>query len=251
MPAPIAVQLYSLREALQADPEPVFRHLAETGFVGVESYRGLDASMTARLCRKYGLEICSAHLPPPVGDDTQQSIDMAVQLGIKKMIVPYMPPETFASVASIKRLCDTLNDAGRLLLQHGFEFGYHNHWFELALVDGRTGLDIMREHLLPDIFFEVDTYWVQTGGQDAAALVRNLGARARMLHIKDGPASSIEAPMVAVGKGVMDIPGILAGAQPEWIIVELDRCATDMMSAVIESYRYLVASGLAEGRAKA
>jgi len=252
MPAPIAVQLYSLREALQEDPEPVFRRLAKTGFVGVETYRGLDASMTVRLCREYGLEICSAHLPPPVGEDRQEIIDLVVQLGIKKLIVPYMPPETFSSVNSIQRLCETLNDGARLMLQHGFEFGYHNHWFEPAPLAGRTGLDIMREYLDPEIFFEVDTYWVQVAGQDPAALVRELGPRAPMLHIKDGPATSVEAPMVAAGQGAVDIPAIIEAApDAEWVIVELDRCATDMMTAVVESYRYLVAGGFATGRVSA
>ena len=33
----------------------------------------------------------------------------------------------------------------------------------------------------------------------------------------------------------------------QWIIVELDDCATDMMQAVRESYAYLTAEGLAEG----
>ncbi|MBE0691220.1 MAG: sugar phosphate isomerase/epimerase, partial [Anaerolineae bacterium] len=179
-------------------------------------------------------------------------IDMVVQLGIKKLIVPYMPPENFSSVNSIQRMCETLNEAAGLVLQHGFEFGYHNHWFEPAPIDGRTGLDIMREYLEPDIFFEVDTYWVQVAGQDPAALVRELGARAPMLHIKDGPATTTDAPMVAAGTGAMDIPAIIAaGEHADWIIVELDRCATDMMTAVVESYRYLVAGGLATGRVTA
>ncbi|MCC6612624.1 MAG: sugar phosphate isomerase/epimerase [Anaerolineae bacterium] len=254
MPAPIAVQLYSLREALQADPEPVFRRLAKTGFVGVETYRGLDASMTVRMCREYGLEICGAHLPPPVGDSRQEIIDLVVQLGIKKLIVPYMAPENFSSISSIRRMCETINEGARLMLQHGFEFGYHNHWFEPALIqgEGRTGLDIMRENLDPAIFFEVDTYWVQVAGQDPAALVRDLGPRAPMLHIKDGPASSVEASMVAAGQGAVNIPAIIEAApNAEWVIVELDRCATDMMTAVVESYRYLVASGLATGRVTA
>jgi hypothetical protein len=32
-------------------------------------------------------------------------------------------------------------------------------------------------------------------------VVRGLGERARLLHIKDGPATNHEAPMVAVGDG--------------------------------------------------
>jgi sugar phosphate isomerase/epimerase len=56
--------------------------------------------------------------------------------------------------------------------------------------------------------------------------------------------------MTAVGQGVMDIPAIVAAAEgrTEWMIVELDSCATDMWKAVEESYRYLIEKGLAYGR---
>jgi hypothetical protein len=70
------------------------------------------------------------------------------------------------------------------------------------------------------------------------------------LHIKDGPLVR-DAPMVAVGSGKMDIPSVVAAADPavlRWLIVELDTCATDMLEAVGKSYGYLVSKGLAKGR---
>jgi hypothetical protein len=40
--------------------------------------------------------------------------------------------------------------------------------------------------------------------------------------------------MTALGTGNMDIPAIVAagGEHTQWLFVELDRCATDMMTAV-------------------
>jgi sugar phosphate isomerase/epimerase len=97
------------------------------------------------------------------------------------------------------------------------------------------------------IFFELDTYWVQTGGLDPAAVLRELGSRAPFLHIKDGPTTP-EGDMVAVGQGEMNFPALFAAAQkPEWLVVELDRCATDMMTAVRESYDYLISHNFAKG----
>ena len=69
------------------------------------------------------------------------------------------------------------------------------------------------------------------------------------MHIKDGPLERDKAH-VAVGDGRMDIAGIIAAADPdvlEWLIVELDACDTDMMTAVEGSYRYLTQQGLAAG----
>jgi hypothetical protein len=55
--------------------------------------------------------------------------------------------------------------------------------------------------------------------------------------------------MTALGEGVVDIPSVVkAGAEStDWLIVELDRCATDMMEAVRKSYQYLIEKGLAPG----
>lgn len=84
-------------------------------------------------------------------------------------------------------------------------------------------------------------------GHDPAAVVQRLGGRVPLLHIKDGPAT-VEDFMVAVGQGVLDFHAIVAAASgAEWLIVELDRCATDMLVAVEQSHRYLVQEGLGHG----
>jgi len=70
-----------------------------------------------------------------------------------------------------------------------------------------------------------------------------------LLHVKDGPCLKDE-PQLAIGDGVLDVPAIVQadGDATEWMIVELDHCATDMLEAVEKSYRYLVGEGLAQGR---
>ena len=56
--------------------------------------------------------------------------------------------------------------------------------------------------------------------------------------------------MTAVGAGALDIPAIVATSRgtAEWLIVELDACATDMLTAVKASYQYLTEHELAKGR---
>jgi sugar phosphate isomerase/epimerase len=128
-------------------------------------------------------------------------------------------------------------------------FGIHNHWWEFLRVGDRYAYQIAMDHLVPGVFFEVDTYWVQTAGVDPATVVRELGARAPLLHIKDG-ACQRGQPMTAVGDGVIDFAGIVAasGDVVEWMIVELDSCAGDMMEAVAKSCAYLTREGLADGK---
>ena len=62
------------------------------------------------------------------------------------------------------------------------------------------------------MFAEIDTYWTKVGGADPAAVVAGFGSRARLLHLKDGPADGPDAPMTALGAGSMDLPAIFCPA---------------------------------------
>ena len=74
-----------------------------------------------------------------------------------------------------------------------------------------------------------------------------LGDRVRYLHVKDGPVVNRDDFMTAVGAGRMPVAEILAASpSARWHVVELDRCATDMMTAVEDSLTWLVGQGLAE-----
>ena len=96
------------------------------------------------------------------------------------------------------------------------------------------------------MLLELDTYWAAVGGQDVPALLGRLGQRVRYLHVKDGPVTR-DDPMTAVGAGRMPVAEILAAAPPgAWRVVELDRCATDMMTAVGDSLAWLASQGLAQ-----
>jgi sugar phosphate isomerase/epimerase len=105
----------------------------------------------------------------------------------------------------------------------------------------------MADLLDPSVFFQIDTYWVQVGGVNVVDVLKQLKARTPVIHVKDGPADDFDADMMAVGEGVMDWNTILANTSAEWYIVELDRCATNMMTAVKDSYAYLVGEGFARG----
>ena len=109
----------------------------------------------------------------------------------------------------------------------------------------------------PDIFFEIDTYWVKVAGHDPAKIVSQFGKRAQLLHIKDGPAKWSDGlpadnpdPMTAVGKGTQDFPAIVkaANGNTKWMVVEMDVVATDLFTAIQDSYTYLVKNGLARGK---
>lgn len=251
MSKPIALQLYTLREPLAQDFDGVLRRVAALGYAGVETagQYGRSPAHARRLFDDLGLRVAGAHLPLPLGPDRNQVIETAQALGCSRIVCGWLPPERFTSVDGVRGVCADLIEASAAARAHGLTLGYHNHWFEHDHpVDGRTPHEWLVEWLAPEIFFEVDVYWVKTAGREPADVIHALGARASLLHLKDGPARH-DAPMTAVGAGVLDFaPLVAAGTSAEWFIVELDRCATDMFVAVAESYRYLTARGWGHGK---
>lgn len=247
---PVAIQLYTLRESLQDDFAGVVTRLAEIGYAGVEPFGAPDnLAETAALFRDLGLAVPSAHVPFPSAENRATVLGIAQAYGLTR-IVAGKGPDDFKTLDDVKRTCAEFNEIGRWAADNGLAFGVHNHWWEYLAVAGRPVYRVMHELIDPSVFFQVDIYWVQVGGQDPAAVVAELGDRARLLHVKDGPAENRDQLMTAVGAGALDIPAIIqAGAgSVEWLIVELDRCATDMMAAVEQSYRYLTQEGLGHGR---
>lgn len=250
MPLPIAVQLYSVRDQLSHDFDGVVRRIAAMGYAGVETagFAGTTPAVAAGIFRDLGLTVCSAHVPLPTRQNEAEVFETLARLSCSRAVCAWMPAERFRTVSDIRKVCDELNAAAQLAAGHDVTLYYHNHWWELHLVDGKPALWHMVDALDPSIQFEIDTYWARTGGVDPAELLRQLGQRASLLHIKDGPCTEKD-PMVAVGDGAMDFPAILraAGGHPLWAIVELDRCATDMLEAVEASHVYL--SGILKAEA--
>ena len=242
MSAQIALQLYSVRETLAKDFEGVVRQVADMGYDGVEpaGFPGTTPEAAGDLFRELGLVVPSAHVfPPPVGAKLDEAKKTLAALDCQRL-VSGLGPNDFKTMDDIKRSCDLLNESNAGARARGLTFAVHNHWWEYEKVDGRYVYHVMLEQLDPSVLFELDTYWIQTAGCDPTAVIKEYGARAPLLHIKDGPAVK-EEPMLALGTGVMDIPALLeAGAgNAEWLIVELDRTATDMIEAVQKSQKYL------------
>jgi sugar phosphate isomerase/epimerase len=252
MARPISIQLYTLREHTAADMRGVLERVASIGYAGVEpaGYGDLSPGDFTMLVNDLGMRVSSTHVQGRVdGDDLDRLADEAASIGAPYMILPFLPPEKFTEAESVQRLAARLSAAVDAAESRGMKFGYHNHYWEFAEIDGRPAFDLFVEALDPRAVLEVDIYWAQTGGADPAALVKGLGPRVPLLHVKDGPCTREDA-MVAVGDGKVDTPGVLgANDAVEWHVVELDKCDTDMWEAVEKSYGYLVGEGLSVGRA--
>lgn len=240
----IGLQLYTLRDQLTQDFDATIRRVADMGYKGVETaFFGdkITAKEASQQFEDLGLDVIAAHCALPLGEEQESTLSLLEDLQCKRAVWHGWPQdERYQTLKGVHELAELYNAANTLFQSQGILFGLHNHWWEFEPVENHLPYDVLCSLLLPDIFFELDTYWIQTAGKNPVAIVRDAGARAPLLHIKDGPATRSE-DMVAVGAGTLDIPAIVKASQDnaEWLIVELDSCAGDIWQTLEQSYRYL------------
>jgi len=249
--SPIALQLYTVRNQFARDPAATLERVREIGYRAVETYpfpADVSTSATAELFKRLELQVVAMHCELPTERGLTRILETAAAFNCKRTIWHGWPKSReFDSLEGLRALAARYNQAHALAREHGLELGLHNHWWEFELtMQGVYPYKIFHELLHPEIFFEIDTYWVQTAGRNPVFVLHELAGRVKLLHIKDGPAIH-GAPMRALGQGALDFPSILrAIATPVDLVVELDECATDIFAAIDQSLKY--ARGLTRER---
>lgn len=248
---PIALQLFTVREKLGEDFEGTIRRVADMGYIGIEPYGGMPCALpeAAALFQELDLQVCNCHVPFPDDANKDAVLEIAEAFDLGSVAIAMLPPEDFDTIDAVKRACQRLNSASEFASANGLRLHYHNHWWEFKRINGTATLDVMLSELDDNVGLQIDTYWVQTGGEDAVAVVKQAGGRAPLIHLKDGWLEP-RGDMAAVGHGVMDVPAIVdaSAATTEWYIVEQDRSNNDRLEAVRQSYTYLTSNGLARGK---
>ncbi len=243
----IALQLYTVRQQLAEDFAGTLRRVREIGYCAVETYpfpAHISPQSAAEILKSLDLQVVSMHTDLPLGDALSRIVTEARQLSCNKVIWHGWPRSSeHDSPDGVKRLAALYNESAADASKEGLQLGLHNHWWEFERLDGGIyPYRIFAEMLDPEMFFEIDTYWVQTAGLSPAAIVAELeadSARVQFLHLKDGPAIQGQ-PMTALGEGGMDFPAIFKALKhPTQFVVELDECATDVFAAIECSLRYL------------
>lgn len=248
---PIALQLYSVREQAKEDFEGTLAKVAEFGYAGVEGgFQGRTPEQVRNLLDPLGLRVAGTHWAPAGEENVEEIVQLCRLLDVDCIVGGWRPREDWDSIDGVKKIAAAYQRSAELLKPHGIKQAYHNHWWELQDLGGTPALAIYFQEA-PDACAELDVYWACRFGEvDVPAFLGTWASRCPLLHIKDGPLVQGE-PHTAVGEGKMDIPAIIDAADPavlEWLIVELDTCATDMLEAVRKSLEYLVRTGLGKGR---
>lgn len=259
-PEQISVQMYTLRSIAATDFDAAFKAVAEIGLKNVElaGLQGLTPAQLRELLDTYGLVAPSAHVPYEAFEaDVDQVIADYKTIGTEWLIVPAPPLDRLLAGngefgwgdlgglsahqlstldgdeiaarftlddAKIAEFCQNLTDWSRKAEAAGLKFGYHNHHFEYLF---RTAAgQSMYEYMLTNspIIFEIDAFWAEVGGKNAADVINANPDRAALVHIKDG-SDRMPGKDVVFGEGIMEWDAIIAAADAarcEYFVIELD-----------------------------
>lgn len=239
---PFAIQLYTVRDAFAKDRADTFRQIKEAGYDHVELFNvgPEDASSCRSMLDEAEVQAVSAHIPYElVVGEPSDVIEAAQCLGTNYVVVPWLDLATAEEWRDAARKMDA---AGQKFRDAGLRLGYHNHDHEFQGFDGKTAFDIVFDTSNPEnLFCQLDVFWAAHAGADPVDLIRKLGARCPLVHLKDRSPGG--ACMFAeVGSGTTDWPPIFAAcadAGVAWYIVEQDESERDPMESAAMSAAFL------------
>lgn len=237
----VSVQLYTVRDALRADPTSTFVRLSEFGFLNVELFGlpDLEGEYADGLAAA-GMRAPTAHASL-VGDDVDRVFEAAKRLGVSTIFDPCIDEHRWTTSDGVVLIARELNAIARRAADYGLRIGYHNHAFEFEnRFDGRSAFEFLADNLDDTVALELDTYWAVVGGEnDLGALAKRLGPQLTALHVKDGPLTHRDIDQVAVGEGQMVFEPILDAAPAALRVIELDDHRGDVFEAIQRSRAFL------------
>ncbi len=249
MNLPIAIQLYSVRDDMEKDFEGTIKKVKELGYEGVE-FAGLFGKTGVEvkaICDEIGVIPVSAHVPYyDMLENPEAVLKDYKDMGCKYVAVPYLTEECRPGTDGWSATVDGIRKIGEAAKKMGIQLLYHNHDFEFLKIDGEYALDILYNTIPADLLAtEVDTCWVNVGGENPAEYVLKYTGRAPVVHLKDFSGSKGNGPLYKligieeeetakaentfefrpVGYGKQDFPAIIAASEKagaEWVVVEQD-----------------------------
>jgi sugar phosphate isomerase/epimerase len=254
---PIGLQLSTLVKH-KVDRSELVSNLHEIAAIGFNEIEPWHAaySIPADQLRKdildAGMTVSSGHFEyADLTNDFAGQMSYAKALGLTWVVCPMLPKSQWLSAEGFHTAAAQFNDWAKRVHDLGMRFAFHNHDYEFRPFDGVTGFDILMKETDPKLVsLEMDCYWITQAGQDPLQMLKRLGRRVRMLHIKDrkpGFPSSFDmsdpsAHFTEVGTGGIAWPAILALAKKleiEHYFIEQDRIEGPAIDSLRKSYTYL------------
>ncbi|MCX7983995.1 MAG: TIM barrel protein [Bacteroidetes bacterium] len=253
----VALQLYSLRRELEKDFIGTLETLVSLGIQQVETYplpESIELESARRIFQSMGLSVIGMHVDYPMGRTSiEEVLRMSDAFRCSTVIYSGWPEAGKYESETLLHTIEHFDAASQLLESYGMEFVLHNHWYEFEPHGTIVPFPYLLKTLSPRVLFEIDVYWVQTGGADPSVIVKDFGERVVLLHVKDGAATKEKMyEQTSIGKGTLDFYSIFSSL-PRSVraaIIEFDEYDGSVFDGIQESYHYLISNSFVKGRIK-
>lgn len=227
---PVGLELYSVRNELQRDPEATVRAVAKMGYQGVEFYAPYfewseeRTKRMRKLLDELGIRCFSTHNDSSSMNaaNIEKVRDRNLILVSRYVVMASAKPGSGAD--GWKDVADALNFAAERLESSGLKAGYHNHQLEFTPVGGVRPIEILAKNTKPSVMLQLDVGTCLEAGSDPVAWIRANPGRIRSLHCKDWSPDPAKGYAVLFGEGSADWKGIFQAAESaggvEYYLVE-------------------------------
>jgi sugar phosphate isomerase/epimerase len=241
----IGLQLYTIRDAMAIDVPGSLKKVSDIGYKYLElagyadgKFYEYEPAEFKKIVNDLGMEIISSHTQVEAeGITLENATKMAedhARLGVRYCVQPWVVEEARTTIASYQKMVADWNKVGQIMKENGIQFGYHNHNFEFANVEGKIPFfDVFMVELDKDLVtMELDMFWTTKAGYNPVDIIKRYPGRFQLYHMKD--MFTHEEPFFTtdgvtdfapVGAGVIDFKEILAVkdiAGMKYMIVEQD-----------------------------
>ncbi len=239
----VGLQLYTIRDAMAADVPGTLKKLSDMGYKNLElanysdgKFYGYVPQEFKKMVNDLGMDIISSHTQVEAAgitiENAKKMADDHAELGVKYCIQPWVQEED-RNIETYKKMIADWNQVGLVMKEVGIQFGYHNHNFEFANIDGIVPYyDLFMPEMDPALItMEIDLYWVNKAGQDPIEMFNKYPGRFQLFHMKDMFTKQepyfdvIKDDIAPVGAGVIDFKSILAAKETagmKYLFVEDD-----------------------------
>jgi sugar phosphate isomerase/epimerase len=259
----IGLQLYTVRDAMQADPNGTLAKVAQIGYnslegatyTGTGKFYGMDPRTFGGVLKTNSLVMRSCHYRlgedgAGLTDPTQgtilhnwdKAVDDAHALGIQYMVCAWLSPKERMGLDHYKKMAGDFNVAGEKCKKAGIQFCYHNHDFEFDQQGGKFPYDVLLNDTDAQLVkMEMDLYWVSKAGHDPITLFNQHPGRVPLWHLKDMDKTA-ERNFTEVGNGSIDFKKIFASKEKsgmKYFFVEQDKCPGSPFDSITKSIDYI------------
>jgi len=258
MPRAMGIQLYTLKDSIEADVTGTLKALSDIGITELEAWSYSDGNIFgmryadfAAQANDHGMQIISGHYdtgfsnPQQKGtlmNDWERAVEDAKKVGQPYLVIGGLNEAERNTMDSLKRTCELLNKSGEVCQKSGVRFGYHNHSDEFKKIEGELIYDVMLQELDPSLVtMELDLFWIANGGYDPITFFKRYPGRFELWHVKDMDKAdrNINAD---VGSGSIDFNSIFQQADQAGLkhfFIEQENFDTTALASVKNGVDYL------------